>query len=457
MIRKFFHSLFKIIFFLLFVSFAVGLILLGLYLNKISQKKYVFDSVLNQVGNQLLQYIQTNSPYNLGDDFEIRGTSQMDFSSEKYENNVTNDLEFEKKNQILKNLSMMDVQYQFLQSKTDGKLLFSLDEKTPNKSIFSGKYYIEDATKYYYVDGILDQYVNGGNNNYFEMLNEEYTTEKNLEYLYHFFLQSIENQVLDTDLKGYDTEVNLGDDRVKVGQVSLNINNKYLLKVFKGVLKDINQDKRAKTLIENIYPELLNESILDDFHVLEDDESYTLNIYIRKFLYKPCKLELLYMKGNQKELYTYEGNLESGFFYYSVDNEVQYTADVSFSSKRANFILLNRSGEESGNIKIEKSSNGFLFTLNLALDKDKYDLEYSSIIKDYHKNKSYIRDDHLTFKFVENMVTTLQGNVIMSLDISNDVSFHEDTANSYLESTIGVEAKDKFDHIKDTVKAQLES
>ena len=454
--KKFLHKLRNIILLLLIIALGVGLITFGLKLNKISKKHYMVDITLDSIRDKLFEYGRIDDQYDLGDEFSVDSTIKMNISSEEYASKAPLDSEFAKKNNLITNLSNMQINANVAHSKKDGRLLTSLNEKIGEEEIFNGKYYVDNYTKYYFVNGILSNYVNDGNNNYFELLTEKNTTRDNIDYLYNYIFEAFKHSIKEEDLQGLDTEINLGDSTEAVGQVSLKINNKYYRNLLSAVLKDIKSDEKANQIITGIYPQFKKVKFDKDKQYLGTKESYTINIYLRKLIYKPLKYEIVHLDDDFQEIYSFEGTLESGIIYYSVNNEVKYTGKCESTPQKLEIILNNRTGEETGTIKLEKTSNSVSLNSNLNLDDKNYQLSYSSIYKNYKKKKSYTRDDTITFKVTDNAITKINGSITVESNVTTDVKVKEDVDSAVLSSTISDDTKTKLENIRENIKNRLE-
>ena len=456
MISKFISKLIKFFFYLVFVAFAVFLILVGFQYNKMSKKHYVFDKTIDSIRDKSYSFIKIEDPYNFGDDFRVTSNIDIDLSSEDYENKSKYNSDYLKKNNVLTNLSNMTIQTNIAQSKEDGQFLASLEEKIGDENIISGKYYIDNYTKYYYVKDILSQYVNSGNNNYFELLNNKNTTQDNIDYIYNKIFNSLKKNIKEEDLNAYDTEINLGDGRKQVGQVSLKITNDYYKKLLKNTLKDIKKDKKASQIIEGLYPKFSEFEFDENKEYLDKNESYTINIYVRKVLFQPLKYEIVHLKDETQEIFTYEGSLESGVLYYSKNNEVKYTGECESTPKKIEIIMHDTTGRDIGIIKLEKTTNSISYNTSLDLENNNYLMSYETIYKNFEKNKSYVKEDTISFKITNNTVTKINGTIKVESTVNKDPKIKEDIDSSILESTVDESVRERIDNLYDSVKERLE-
>ena len=453
--KRFFKIFFKVLFFLLLIGVAISLILIGLHYSKISKKHYVFSTVVDNVFEKGEKYLSIPNEYNLGDNFQVEGTVKMKFSSEDYLNKSKNDPEYKKKYRKLENLSKVNTTYLIQHDKKNEKVYAEVDEKLGKEELFHGKYLVSNSTKYIFVEKILNNYINDGAANYFETYVEDVNTTDNVIYLYNFIRDSIKNNITEDDLIGYDVETLIGEETKDVGQISYKIDDKSYKELLKNILKDIKKDARAKEIVSLIYPNFEDLKVNEKKHYLKSNESYTFNIYTTKLYFKPVKYEVVYLKDDQKEIYTYEGDMKKGVFYYSENNEIKYQANIESTNKKTNILVYDDTNNEVGTIKLEKDENSLMFTMTLDLETKKYDVSYSMKNKDLEKNK-YNREDYLSFKVINDKVTKIEGNIELNSKISKDVKINEDTTSSVLRSSLKTEDEEKLQKLHETIEARLE-
>lgn len=446
---------FKIVFFLLLIALAVFLIFVGIYFSKLSRKQYPFEVMIDQVFEQVEDTFSLDSKYFLGDNFQLDGTLEMKFSSEDYQNKSRVDSSYLAKNNELKNLSSMSTKYHFAQSKKDGRVLATIDEKIGEEEILSGKYLIDNSSLYYFVNGVVENYVNDGSNDYFESFVDESNTLDNFSYLSSFIRDSIKKNILEDEIDAFDTETLIGNETMKVGEVSYQITDKSLKKLLKGILKDIKSDVRATQIISLFQPNIIEYKIDDNKKYLNSNESYTINIYTSKPFYQPLKVEVVYLKNDQKGIYSFEGDFKEGIFYYSLNNELKYRGTIQSDKDHMNITVTDEYGKDAGSIKIEKDEENLSVLVTLALDEDKYDYSYQVKYRDYQENQ-YTREDEVHFKVLQDKVTQLQGDLVFHTDVMKDAKIDEDLSSSVLRSTLKDEEKEQLDHLRDKIKERLE-
>ena len=446
----------KVIFFLIIVLLGIFLIRAGFYFEKISEPKNIYKNAINMFSDELINCITFDEKYNLGDTFNITGNIKAKINSDEYKNKAKIDVEYLKKLNMINNLSNMDTNYTISQDKKNKKAFIELDEKIGNETILHTNYLISDYTRYYYVASILQNYVNDGNNNYFEIFNEEKTTTDNINYLYDFIIDSISNRMAD-ETKKYDSTVNINDKTIDSKQLSMRIDDKSIKNILNGLLDDLKKDKKANLIITSFDSDFPKRHIDSNKKYLSKKESYTLNIYTSKYINKPLKYEVIYLNKDSKKTYYYIGNNKKGDFYYLKDDEVRYTAKYLSKNKTIKINIFDRLNKESGSISLSKDINNIIFNMNTTIEDKKYDIYFSSKNKDYQKNKKYNNESQLSFNISKNNISELNGEIIASSTITNDVKIDVDVSNSILDGKLTDETRNKLDNLKDSVKNRIEN
>lgn len=455
MLKKIKKILIKVFLFLIIIGFACGLIYIGLYLNKVSKKSYPFKVTVDKVFAKVEQILLEDDKYILKDNFYISGSVDSELSSEEYASKSKVDIEYLKKNNKLKNLSLMDTKFEISQDRNNGRWYASLDEKIGTNSVFSGKYLINDSTRYFLVNGILKNYVNDGGSTYFESFNDKNSSISNLNYVYYFIRDSLKKNIKEEELEGFDTETNINNESMKVSQISYKITDKTIKNLLSGVLNDLKKDDKCKNIIGGIFSDFSNWKIDKNKKYLNSNESYILNIYTKKLINTPLKYEIVYMVDDQKEIYSYEGDENNGVFYYSLNNEVKYNAVYKNNNKKVDITVTDRKDNSVGTIKIDKDVNNLIFTLTLDLDKDKYDINYSRKFANYNKD-NYDREDNLSFRIMKDMINKINGNIKVTSKVESKAKIDEDISDSVLRSTISASENEKIDNLRENISNVLE-
>ena len=134
---------------------------------------------------------------------------------------------------------------------------------------------------------------------------------------------------------------------------------------------------------------------------------------------------------------------------------MKYRADFTDNGKNVDMSIKNSSEQEVGELKIDKHDNDIYYSFNLDDDDKKYDIVYASKYRKFKANKSYENERKLSFKYAENKISILNGNITLNSKVSSSVKIEEDLSSSALASTLSQEVKDKVDNKLDTVIERL--
>ena len=349
-----------------------------------------------------------------------------------------------KKNNIVNNFNNINIDYELTQDKNNKKLLLSLDGKNPTKSILNYKLLVENSTEYYFVEDVLDNYINDGNNNYFEMFQEDSTTTSNMNYMYEFISTSFAKQ-LGNKAEKYEKITTINNNKEKVNQITVKLTNKVINDILNGILEDIKKDND------------FTKRKIEDKAYLGKNESYTINVYSSKYLNKPLKYEIIYLNGDKKRIYSYEGNSTKGLFYYSEDDNLKYSADYKATKNTIDIKVCDKYQKDVGSIKVNKDTNNTLLNISLNLEKSNYDIIYSKKYRNYTKNKEYEVEDIISFKILGEKEIRLVGEAKANTLVNKEIKIEENIDTAIFTSKLSEEQKYNFDNIYENVKRRLEN
>lgn len=451
MIKK----VFKVLFFLFFVLFAIFLICFGFYIQNISSPKYIYKSGMSKVMNTFVDYLSYDNDYVFGDNFNIDGNLDLNISNDVYKNKALYDSEYLKKNNLINNLSNMEINYRISQNRKSKQLFLSLNEQMENNIIFNGNYLVDDSTKYYLVNSIDKNYINAGNNNYFEMFGENETTISNFRYLYKFIIDSLSLNMQEGTVV-YESNIDISDKDCDVRQISYKFTNDSVIKLFNSVVKDMKKDERANKIMSSIYPDFSGFRLSNNDNILKKNESYTLNVYTGKIFGNPLRYEVVYINGDNKKVYTYEGDDTSGIFYYSVNDEARYSAKYSSDNKNIKMVFFDRLSENVGKLVLSRDKNGVKVNSSMDIEGKSYDINYSSKNSNLLKHKSFDNQKSLTLKIINGSTIELSFDAILTSTISSDTDIREDISGAILKSTLSDDKATTLQNLYDDVKMRLE-
>ena len=436
--------------------FAILLIYIGFYFRYLSKPSYIVGEVLERIQNKSWNYLFPEHDVFVGDQFSLESSIDFDLDSEYYKNQSMVDIEALRKYNIIKNLSNLNTQ---LVMKHDGKnrlLLLDFEQKLGEEKLYHKKEYVANETGYYYVEDVLNQYVNNGTCNYFETIREGKTHHDNFQYLNEYIFKAIQNSLLEEDFKTYEVNTNIHGKEEKVHQISIRFTNKLIRKVWNAIILDFEKDEEASFLIKNIFPNYKKYLLKDDSKILSSNEYYTLNIYTTRFLYAPVKYEVIHMMGDEKEVYIYEGDDTSGDGYYVLNDQVYYSVHFKWRENSIDVKIKNSKGEDLGNLRFDKDDNNIAMNYSFEEKDKKYEVVYSSKYEDVVKGKSYVNTQIVSFNYLENKVTRLNGSISYVQKLDSKVQIEETVGDSILASKLTEEQKYLFQNKYKAIKERME-
>ena len=425
----------------------------GIVINNNSKPINIYSKVIDNISNRIKDISEINSNYKLGDSFTVNGEIDLDLKSEYYEKNSLTDIDYLKKNNLLKRLSNMDIKYSLIQDAKKDKLFMSLDEKINENEILSGKYLIDNSTKYYFVNNIVENYVNGGSCNYFEALDETNTTETNINYLYDLIIESLKNNLKEEYFYTNQVDENINNNTTRVNEVSLKLDNKRIREILKGILKDIQKDEKANLILDSFIKDFNKVKLDESKKYLDNNESITISIYLNKLHYKPLKYKIIYMNETNRNIFQIENNK----IMYLENNMIKYTGEIIDKGNNISIDVMDNQDNKIGNIKYEKGEQNTTLSVSLNLEKSNYDIEYSSKYTDVKKKKSYTNEKSITFKVMDELTNKINGSIKIVSNIEKGAKIEETRQDAVLESTLKPEQKEKIDKLYDNIKNRLES
>ena len=418
----------------------------GLYLNKISKPNYVFSKGIDIINNKLINYNKVSDDLDLEDKFSIKGNVEFDLESEYYKKST--DPEDKKINNLINNLNNMNTNFKIQKNGPKDIGYIELNETIGKEELLVFKYCIDDSTKYYFVKNILDNYVNDGGCNYFENINTSSTEKENNEYIYNFMIDSFKNNLKDE----YFTKKEEKGKYI----ITLKIDNNNLIDILNGVVKDLKNDKKSRRILDNIDKKILKTRIKEDKKILGKEEYYKISIYTSKILHKPIKYEVEKSTKNSVETFIYEGNDTKGTLHYLINDSEKYTIPVEFKKDSIKAKIKDSQEKTIGEFKLEKNNYNTVINYTLTDNNEKIDLIYSSKYSKVKKNNSYTNKKNLSFKYVVNKETKLNGEVNVNLDVSNKFSIITDITEAKLKTNVTKEEQEKLNNLYENIKNRLE-
>lgn len=433
---------------------ASFLLYIGNYYNNLSKPKNVLGSFIDNISNNIIELNKFNSKYSLGDNFSITGSMSFDLASEKYLPNSLNVEDIEKYN-LINNLNNSKIDYTIAQDKNNKKLFLEARDTIGTEDVFYNKYLIENSTKYYFVNKILNTYINNGSSNYFENINNEYTTKDNIDYLYNFIINSLKNNINEKNISKSETNISINGKDTSTYQISYTINDTEIRNMLSNILNDLKKDNKADTILTNIDENFHKRKISNKKIFLSKKESYVLNIFVDKRFSKPLEYQLVKITKASKKVLSYELNDKNKrTITYINDDNMDFIGNINIAKNSISINFNNNKNNDIGTLKYNKNSNGFNFNLLFNYNNKSYDIVFSSKFIKYSKS-GYTNEVNSSFKYLENNINVLNGNIKAIAKIKHNVKIREDISNAVLNSSLNKEQIAYRDNLYDNIIKRL--
>ena len=440
--------------FLIIIAFF--LLYIGNYYNNLSESKNILGTFIDNISNNIIELNKFNSKYNLGDNFSITGNMSFDLASEKYLPNSINIEDLEKYN-LINNLNNSKISYAIAQDKDNKELFLEARDTIGTEDIFYNKYLIENSTKYYFVSKILSTYINNGSSNYFENINNEYTTKDNIDYLYNFIIKSLKNNINEKKISKTETNISINGKDTSTYQISYTINDTEIRTMLSNILNDLKKDNKADTILTNIDENFHKRKISDNKIFLSKKECFVLNIFVDKRFSNPLEYQLVKITKGSKNVLSYVlDNKNKRTITYINDDTMDFIGYVNIAKNSISINFNDNNNKDIGTLKYNKNSNGFNFNLLFNYNNKSYDIVFSSKFIKYSKS-GYTNEVNSSFKYLENNINILNGNIKAVTKIKRNVKIREDISNAVLNSSLNKEQIAYRDNLYNNIVKRLKN
>lgn len=427
----------------------------GFILNKESKPQNVYGKIIDKIDNNIFDYFKLEKKFILGDDFQAEGEIEFNLDGTYYLKNSTvnpDDLKIYNK---INNLTNATTTYKYIQNNEEDKVYKEINQKIKEEEVLLKKVFIENATEYVYINGVTDKYINNGNNIYFETIDGSHTTKDNIDYLHEVVLNAFKSSLREEYFEKEAKTITIKDKEENVYEMSIRIDDKRLKEIINSMIKIIRKDERANNIVCGVYKDFETFKLNEDERILEKDEIYTINVYTDKIWFSPVKYEIIHLKNNDRDLYSYVGDLKGSLSYVHND-EFKYNVDVQINHKTYLFEFENASGKSLGKIKLDKYENMYSLDVDLTLDKKSYMITYSSKVKDIKKNNKYTINDLVQIKYSENDIVKISGEIKNTIKISNKNEIKEEVGEVVIRSSLTEDEETNYNNIKERLTERFE-
>ena len=427
----------------------------GYILNNESKPKNVFSKVIYKIDENIIEYFKLDEQYKLKNDFSITGDIDYNIEGAYYlESSKVNPDDIKIYNRI-NNLNNSKITFTYIQNEKEDKLYSEYNHLIGEEQVLLRKTYIDSATEYEFINTVSNKYINNGNSKFFETISASNTINDNIKYIHEFILGSLINNLKEEYFEKEKIKVYLNEEEKETYQMSLRIDNKRYKEILNNIIKDIRKDNKANNIICGLYNDFPNYKIDSNKRFLEKDETYTINVYTDNIWYKPLKYEVVHLKEDSRDTYSYVGDL-NGELSYVHNDELKYNAKVSINHKMYLLEFNNKSGKNIGKIKLDKNVDMYNLDVDLILDKKSYVLSTSTKIKDYEENKGYTINNLINVRYSEDDKIRFSGSLNNKINISNESTIKEEAGDVIIRTALTEEEENNYKNYIDNLKLRLE-
>lgn len=247
----------------------------------------------------------------------VAGTAKLTITNNSQTTNQYQQDENLNMNQLLQNISNININYTYNCNLIDKKLSLKITPTLKNEQLTDIVLYNdENDTGYIYLKNIYDKYINIGKTDLFSIIDNQ--QEKNNNYLIQKIKDSILSNIQDNEVVKNNTMLILDEKEEKAEKISIKIDNSRLNQLLKTILDDLNKDQKTKRTLKdkniNISENKIKESIKDINNIeyaiykgkdkiLKYELSITKNNTKKSLVYINKKLpELVILSNNKQEL-----------------------------------------------------------------------------------------------------------------------------------------------------------
>ena len=439
---------------------SITLLTLGFYFELIANKERILKKGVSNVFENIIEVVDMFE-FDTGLSNNYKKEADIKITSNSFTNNYLTEGNNIIKNEnltlnlgnIFRNLNETNTEVTIINDLKNKKRFIHLQSNLQETNLLELKNLTENSTNYYYVNGFLNTYVNNGNDNYFESFDEKTTVIDNMKYLSNFIIESITNNINNTDYKITEEKLNINNKEKKYKKISILIDKKKADEINKNVVKSIKKDDRSSKIILSTNKEIDNLKT----NIFPKNTNLILNTYVENYTYKIKKYEIIYNNSKTKEniTVTYEcKNKNEGIGEIIINNE-KYKYEY-VSREKSKEITIYTEEQKLGTISIEKTKTGILFDLSIINDNKEISINYIMNLLNLKKGKSYNQEQQLTIRTEVNN-EPLNFDITINTKVNNKVKIEEDTSSSIIEKTLTDEDRARLNNIFLDVITKLNS
>ena len=375
----------------LFIVLVIGSIV---YYNTILSSRLIFSNSFSKLNKELsvmLNPLLTN--YEFANDLTIEGTASFHITDIQ-----NNDIAV-----FNEEINNLEINYSYIHNQSGNSTVGQINSTVKEEPLVNLKYINTNDTNYLYLNDIYSKYINIGNLNS-SIFNNTYN---DYQYLFNQLINAINDNLVD-DYFTRKTSM----ENTPIIEVTLTLNKEDITNIINNVKATLKEDSRASSIIANIDPNFLDQSITKEDHNLEN-----ITIYTRQSIIEDNLQNLTITITNNGET--------NSFIYNNNNNQKQIIINdylLTYSHDDLNFTI--------------KDTNGK--TLNGHDIEDGYTYSYSDDSQNItFKINNYINNQNLEYNYIltinnneQNLNVNLNGIVkqetsSLTDDVSNAIKIEE--------------------------------
>ena len=349
----------------LFIVLVIGSIV---YYNTILSSRLIFSNSFSKLNKELsvmLNPLLTN--YEFTNDLTIEGTASFHITDIQ-----NNDIAV-----FNEEINNLEINYSYIHNQSDNSTVGQINSTVKEEPLVNLKYINTNDTNYLYLNDIYSKYINIGNLNS-SIFNNTYN---DYQYLFNQLINAINDNLVD-DYFTRKTSM----ENTPIIEVTLTLNKEDITNIINNVKATLKEDSRASSIIANIDPNFLDQSITKEDHNLENITIYTRQSIIEDNL--------------QNVTITITNNGETNSFIYNNNNNQKQIIindylltyshdDLNFTIKDTNGRTLNGHDIEDGyTYSYSDDSQNITFKINNYINNQNLESNYILTINNNEQNRN---------------------------------------------------------------------
>ena len=347
----------------LFIVLVIGSIV---YYNTILSSRLIFSNSFSKLNKELsvmLNPLLTN--YEFTNDLTIEGTASFHITDIQ-----NNDIAV-----FNEEINNLEINYSYIHNQSGNSTVGQINSTVKEEPLVNLKYINTNDTNYLYLNDIYSKYINIGNLNS-SIFNNTYN---DYQYLFNQLINAINDNLVD-DYFTRKTSM----ENTPIIEVTLTLNKEDITNIINNVKATLKEDSRASSIIANIDPNFLDQSITKEDHNLENITIYTRQSIIEDNL--------------QNVTITITNNGETNSFIYNNNNNQKQIIindylltyshdDLNFTIKDTNGRTLNGHNIEDGyTYSYSDDSQNITFKINNYINNQNLEYNYILTINNNEQN-----------------------------------------------------------------------